>query len=457
LSSFSVNGQGKRKRIETVAKIATQQTLTPRQIAERVSKSAVLIVTQDADGEPLAQGSGFFYSVPVSSFVGNSNSQMEVGKTNLVATNLHVFKRAWQGYIKTPGDGATYKIKQIVGIDLVHDLCVLEVQGISNLPLMLGNSNQVAVGDDIYAVGNPKGLEGSFSKGIVSSIRQKQGLIQIDAAISSGSSGGAIVNNRGEVIGIAVSSLSSGQNLNFAIPSNYLAQLPLTWQAPVNAAGALALSSKEQDGLSGPVQVVITKQVEVDNSKDTPVEPEPVLSKRDEYNEMGNSIKLYTYGENGKVRMEITSEHDERGFRSYVYWTFPDGRKGGKRYTDAENLALTVNSRSYSITREDEYTSSNNLKVKQATTYDRNGNETEDVRRVSDGRILKTVTKYDDEGRKIEVRMFANGALDLVRQFNYKIDRYGNWIRQTELLSSPQARNEKPIPVKVIYREITYY
>ncbi len=176
LSSFSASGQNKRQRTQPISKTPTQTSLTPRQIAEKVSKSVVLIVTQDADGEPLAQGSGFFYNVPAS-LSAKSNGQLVDGKTNLVATNLHVFKRAWQGYIKTLNDGATYKIKQIVGIDLLRDLCVLEIQGVSNLPLTLGNSDQIAVGDDIYAIGNPKGLEGSFSKGIVSSIRQKLGLI----------------------------------------------------------------------------------------------------------------------------------------------------------------------------------------------------------------------------------------------------------------------------------------
>jgi len=409
LSSFSTNGQNKRQRTQPIDKTPTQSFLTPRQIAEKVSKSVVLVVTQDADGEPLAQGSGFFYSVSGLLSTNKSNAQLVTGKTNLVATNLHVFKRAWQGYIKTLNDGATYKIKQIVGIDLLRDLCVLEIQGISSLPLVLGNSNEIAVSDDIYAIGNPKGLEGSFSKGIVSSIRQKQGLIQIDAALSSGSSGGAVVNNRGEVIGVAVSSLSGGQNLNFAVPSNYLAQLPLTWQASVNATGALALSGKEDAGLSGPVHIVVTKQAEIDNSKDTPVEAEQIIDTRIEYNEMGNDIKYYSYGENNKIRMEMTIEHDERGFRSYGYWTLPDGRKGEKKYTDAENLALTVNSRSYSITQESEYTSANNLKVKKAVTYDRDGHEIEDVRRVSDGTVRKILTKYDEEGREIKKLIFTNG------------------------------------------------
>ncbi len=454
LSSFTASGQ-KRQQTQQTGKTPTQISLTSRQIAEKVSKSVVLIVTQDADGELLAQGSGFFYSVPLSA--NKSSGQLVNGKTNLVATNLHVFKRAWQGYVKTLNDGATYKIKQIVGIDLLRDLCVLEIQGISSLPLTLGNSDQIAVGDDIYAVGNPKGLEGSFSKGIVSSIRQKLGLIQIDAAISSGSSGGAVVNNRGEVIGVVVSSLSSGQNLNFAIPSNYLAQLPLTWQASVNAAGALAITEKEDEGLLGNVRIVMTKEAEIDNSRDTPIEAEPKLKLRKEYNELGESIRYTSYGNNNDVRMDMIIEYDERGLKSYSTMSFRGEKKGEKRYTDAENLDLKLNYRSYSITKESEYTSANNLKVKKAVTYDRNGREIEDVRRVSDGTNLKILIKYDSEGRKIEEQRFRNGVLEDVYQFVYKIDGRGNWIRQTEFYSSPKFPDVRPIPTKVVYREIVYY
>ena len=83
------------------------------------------------------------------------------------------------------------------------------------------------VGEDVYAIGNPQGLEGTFSKGIISSIREFNGhsIIQITAPISPGSSGGPLLNSIGEVIGVAFASFKSGQNLNFAIPVKYLHNL----------------------------------------------------------------------------------------------------------------------------------------------------------------------------------------------------------------------------------------
>lgn len=460
LSNLPVSGQNKRQRPRTVGKAPTpsQQPLSSRQIVEKVSQSVVLVVTQDANGEPLAQGSGFFYSVPTPpSLANNPYYRMMTEKTNLVATNLHVFKRAWQGYVKTLNDGVTYKIKQVIGIDVKHDLCVLEIQGASALPLMLGDSNQIAVGEDIYVAGNPKGLEGSFSKGIVSSIRQKQGLVQIDAAISSGSSGGPVVNNRGEVIGIVAASFSSGQNLNFAIPAIHLARLPLSWQASVNAAGALAITDKEEEKLIGPVQSVITLEAKVDNKNDDAIEAEPVLQMKRTYNEIGAEIRSTYYKANGSTSGEFILEYNERGMRSRAILTMPDKEPSGKTYTDAENLDLKLKNRSYSVTKEDEYTAQNGTKVVRSITYDRDGNEIEELKRSSDGTVIRTVTKYDEEGKKIETRRYTNGVLELISRYVYKLDGYGNWIKQTEMISSPESPNVGYVPVKAIYREITYH
>ena len=459
LSSLSVIGQNKRQRPQTVGKTPTpsQQPLSSRQIVEKVSQSVVLIVTQDADGEPLAQGSGFFYGVPTPpSLANNPYYRMMTEKTNLVATNLHVFKRAWQGYVKTLNDGVTYKIKQVVGIDIKHDICVLEVQGTSALPLVLGHSNQIAVGDDVYVAGNPKGLEGSFSKGIVSSIRQKQGLIQIDAAISSGSSGGPVVNNRGEVIGIAAASLSSGQNLNFAIPVIHLARLPLSWQATVNAAGALAVTDKEEDRLVGPVQSVVIREAEIDNRNNQSIEAEPELQTRETYNEVGAQTRSTVYKADSSI-LDLTFEYDERGMRSRAIVIMPNREPSEETYTDAENLHLKLKNRSYSVTKKDEYTAKNGSKVTTTTTYDRDGNEIEKLSS-SDGTTIRLVTKYDEEGKKVETRRYTNGVLELklISRYVYKLDGYGNWIKQTEMISLPNKPDVR-ILLKVIYREITYY
>jgi hypothetical protein len=123
----------------------------------------------------------------------------------------------------------------------------LKILSTRTLSFTLGNSDAVEVGDPVYAVGNPQGLEGTFSQGIVSSIRQvgSDKLLQITAPISPGSSGGPVLNLRGEVVGVSVATFSGGQNLNFAIPSNYLKAL-LSKTGPTIPLGGVESSTKQR-------------------------------------------------------------------------------------------------------------------------------------------------------------------------------------------------------------------
>jgi hypothetical protein len=109
------------------------------------------------------------------------------------------------------------------GYDLDNDLAVLEVDGVDTRPVTLGDSDKVAAGQQVVVIGNPEGLEQTVSNGLVSAIRELNGrrLFQISAPISSGSSGSPVFNDHGEVIGVVVSSIEAGQNLNFAVPINY--------------------------------------------------------------------------------------------------------------------------------------------------------------------------------------------------------------------------------------------
>jgi S1-C subfamily serine protease len=142
----------------------------------------------------------------------------------IVATNLHVIEGAAKAYVKLVGKETMYDVDGIVGLDRDNDLVLLEVRGTKAPPLLLGNAHQVAVGDQVYVVGNPEGLEGTLSQGLVSGIRRldSKTLFQISAPISHGSSGGPVLNSEGKVIGVAVAILEGGQNLNFAVPISYL-------------------------------------------------------------------------------------------------------------------------------------------------------------------------------------------------------------------------------------------
>jgi len=182
---------------------------TAREIAQNSFPSVVMLLMEDSNGQTISLGSGFFV------------------KEGIVATNVHVIDGAVKGYVKIVGQKPKYEIAGIVGIDGVRDIVLLSVKGTKAPSLILGDNKQVSVGDDIYAVGNPQGLEGTFSQGIISGIRQvgSETILQITAPISPGSSGGPVLNAQGKVIGIAVATFKSGQNLNFAIPVSYLVSL----------------------------------------------------------------------------------------------------------------------------------------------------------------------------------------------------------------------------------------
>lgn len=157
-----------------------QRKLSARQIAQRTSPSVVLLVTADEGDTPIALGSGFFV------------------QSNVIATANHVIKDAPQIYAKIAGRRASYKISFIGSADEKNDLVLLRIDDVKGQPLKLGNLSRLQVGDEIYVMGNPEGLEGTFSRGNVSAIRNSKGLIQITAPISHGSSGGPVLDERGE-------------------------------------------------------------------------------------------------------------------------------------------------------------------------------------------------------------------------------------------------------------------
>lgn len=152
---------------------------TAREIAYNSFPSVVMLVMEDSNGQPLSLGSGFFV------------------REGIVATNLHVIEGASKGYAKIVGKKAKYDISSVMGIDTKRDLVLLAIRDAKAPSLSLGDSHQVAVGDEIYAIGNPQGLEGTFSQGIIGSIREvgPDKILQITAPISPGSSGGPVLRS----------------------------------------------------------------------------------------------------------------------------------------------------------------------------------------------------------------------------------------------------------------------
>src|ERR1700746_1703831 len=152
-----------------------------------------------------------------------------IDKEGHILTNYHVIADARQGEV-TMHNRKKYKAT-VVGTDPPHDLAVIQIKAPDLTPAVLGDSRNLQVGQKVYAIGNPFGLAGTMTRGIVSSIRpvrEPNGAmideaIQTDAAINPGNSGGPLMNWRGEVIGINTMILSNvGRNagIGFAIPIN---------------------------------------------------------------------------------------------------------------------------------------------------------------------------------------------------------------------------------------------
>jgi Trypsin-like peptidase domain len=188
-----------------------EKPLTAAEIFRRVRTSVVLLTMQDARGQMISLGTGFF--------VGD----------NVVATNFHVIDGAAAGYAKIAGETAKLKIEGTVGVDALHDLALLQLDTSSAANLPVAPKLSANIGDPVYAIGNPQGLEGTFSQGIISSVRWlgSDRILQITAPISPGSSGGPVLDQSGNVIGVSFATSEKGQNLNFAIPCDYLTALEL--------------------------------------------------------------------------------------------------------------------------------------------------------------------------------------------------------------------------------------
>jgi S1-C subfamily serine protease len=169
----------------------------------------------------------FFYgSVPQQGM----GSGFILDKQGLILTNNHVIDNAQRVEV-TLSDKHKYKAT-VLTVDKNHDLALLKIDAPNLLPATLSDSRNLAVGQRVYAIGNPFGLSGTMTRGIISAIRSIRGpqgnpiedAIQTDASVNPGNSGGPLLNSRGEVIGITTMIASNGADqssgIGFAIPIN---------------------------------------------------------------------------------------------------------------------------------------------------------------------------------------------------------------------------------------------
>lgn len=176
-------------------------------VVAKVSSSVVLVTTYDSSGQGLSQGSGV------------------VVAKNMIVTNLHVVTGASKVTV-IDSAGISYTCPGVLGVDKTNDLALLSCEtGLT--PVNLGNAGKVVVGDQVVAIGSPRGLQGSASDGIISGVRDIDGrdYIQTTAPLSPGSSGGGLFAMDCTLLGITTMVLRDSQNLNLAVPVNLVTDL----------------------------------------------------------------------------------------------------------------------------------------------------------------------------------------------------------------------------------------
>lgn len=181
--------------------------LTAQEIYNQCSAGVFWLQTYSSADRSYSLGSGFF-----------------ITSDGLAVTNYHVIMKADYMQVTTT-DGVEYPVTEIVAVNENYDLALIRVSGSGFTPLPIGNSALVTGGQTIYAIGNPLGFTNSISNGLVSNpTRTLYGIdfIQISAPISQGSSGGALINEYGQVVGVTAAGSVDGENVNLAVPINLI-------------------------------------------------------------------------------------------------------------------------------------------------------------------------------------------------------------------------------------------
>ncbi|HEV7913339.1 MAG TPA: S1C family serine protease [Albitalea sp.] len=185
--------------------------MSPPEIYQRVSGSVWRVNTYDVDGLPVALGSAVVIA------------------PDTLVTNCHVLAKAKRVVVKRDKVSIDAKLELW---DPQRDVCQIKAPNLPATPVALSEVSRLQVGQPVYAIGNPKGLDQTMSAGLLSSIRRNEReqvvLLQTSAAISGGSSGGGLFDDNAALIGLTTIGSVSGelQNLNFAIPVDWIKELP---------------------------------------------------------------------------------------------------------------------------------------------------------------------------------------------------------------------------------------
>ena len=171
---------------------------------EKAASSVVKIYCYDYEGNESATGSGFI-----------------AFDDQTVVTNYHVMEEAYTCKVSTDED-KTYEVESVLSYSKEQDLAIIKLKESTGLKVLkLGDSGKIKKGETVTAIGSPLGIKNTVSQGVLSGrlMEENMDVLQFTAAISSGSSGGALFDESGKVIGVTYASYVDGQNLNLAIPA----------------------------------------------------------------------------------------------------------------------------------------------------------------------------------------------------------------------------------------------
>ena len=169
----------------------------------KLSTSIVMIAVYDGRQKMLGTGSGIM-----------------IGKDGFILTNDHVIRGGHHFEVRIEDDERTYKTDEVIKYNQYLDLAIIRIPRVLNPLRLYSGSKKLVRGQKVVAIGSPLGLFNSVSDGIISGFRNIDNvdMIQFSAPTSPGSSGGAVLNMYGEIIGISTAGFSEGQNINLAVP-----------------------------------------------------------------------------------------------------------------------------------------------------------------------------------------------------------------------------------------------
>jgi hypothetical protein len=420
---------------------SSRSPLNPKQIFQRVSPFLLTILTYDSDGQPVSQGSAFLI------------------EPTIAVTNLHVMKYAKTAVAKSLNEGLTYSIFGVQAFSRRRDVCLLilatsachSTQSTVSGPacgLPLRPSTSLAIGDDIYVAGTPQGLEGTFSKGMITAIRGEPRRLQIDAPVSPGSSGGPVLNAEGMVVGVVVSTVLGGQNLNFAVPIEEVTSLH-ELSIPVSFAGGIAVYDRESQGLHETVRSVkqwgrqFTFQRQSGRYFEEPAKVETLTS----YDRSGNETRMDVKTLNTGAVVSVCHVFDTDDFLVGMGC-------GDSPATIEQKDAVLRMARPFGMEVPLLPAGSGVSWVGRMSAR----GLVEMVIVDTPGYFQKTLSRFDGQRREQEQREFGrNGELRYVKNFTYQDDSNGNWVVQDVTTYSPEYSDVGFTPWSRTYREVSYY